>query len=350
MSFADGRIPLPGPALSAVETVPISRLLRADSPRRLGENGEHTRLLAESEDPLPPIVVHRPTMRVIDGMHRLQAARLRGRLTIQARFYDGPPQDAFILAVEANIMHGLPLSPADRTAAAARIIRTHHNWSDRAIASVTGLSAKTVGAQRRRMSSDSARLSTRIGKDGRVRPLSSTEGRRLAGRLITENPGASLREIAQKAGISPGTVRDVRERLKRGEDPVPAKRRQVGSAGTGQQAAPARPSTACPDHQGPQLRMSAEVREALFRSLCRDPSLRLTETGRLLLRMLEIHMADAQQWDRVADSVPPHCADAVAAMATACAEVWQDLAARLRDTASTPEGFISLDRRAHTVW
>ncbi|MEU4347917.1 ParB N-terminal domain-containing protein [Streptomyces sp. NPDC023838] len=349
MSFADGRVPLPGPSLSAVETVPIGRLLRADSPRRLGENDEHIRLLAQSEQPLPPIVVHRPTMRVIDGMHRLQATRLRGGRDIQVRFYDGPSEDAFVLAVEANVVHGLPLSAPDRTAAAARIIRTHPNWSNRAIASVTGLSAKTVGAQRRRMSTGAAEQSARVGRDGRVRPVSCTEGRLIASRLIAENPTASLRAIAQKAGISPGTVRDVRERLKRGEDPVPRKRAGSGSGRARGRTAAAHPPPAC-DPPAQQTRMSADVREAMFRSLCRDPSLRLTETGRLLLRMMEIHMADAQQWERIADAVPAHCADSIAAMATACAEVWQDLASRLRHSASAPGALASLNSRSHTMW
>ncbi|MFD9793119.1 ParB/RepB/Spo0J family partition protein [Streptomyces sp. NPDC059070] len=336
MSFADGRVPLPGPSLSAVETVPISRLLPADSPRRLGEDDEHTRLLTQSEHPFPPIVVHRPTMRVIDGMHRLRATRLRGRRDIQVRYYDGPPQDAFVLAVEANVAHGLPLSSSDRTAAAARIIRTHPNWSDRAIASVTGLSAKTVGAQRRKLGTGGAEQPARVGRDGRVRPVSCTEGRLIASRLIAENPAASLREIAQRAGISPGTVRDVRERLKRGEDPVPAKRALPATGRARGLSATAHTAPVRPDGPAPQLRMSTDVREALFRSLCRDPSLRLTETGRLLLRMMEIHMADARQWERIADAVPAHCADSVSAMATACAQVWQDLASRLRDASPDP--------------
>jgi hypothetical protein len=37
------------------------------SPRQGGENDEHARALAESEERLPPIVVHGPSMRVIDG-------------------------------------------------------------------------------------------------------------------------------------------------------------------------------------------------------------------------------------------------------------------------------------------
>ncbi|MFF8032105.1 MULTISPECIES: ParB/RepB/Spo0J family partition protein [unclassified Streptomyces] len=326
MSFEDDLGPALASEFSEVEVVPISRLLPADSPRRQGENDEHARLLAGSEDPLPPILVHRPSMRVIDGMHRLLAARSRGSHTIDVRFFDGPEKDAFVLAVQANVRHGLPLSTADRTAAAVRILRTHQNWSDRVIASVTGLSAKSVAVQRLKIHGDATGPAARIGRDGRVRPLSSAEGRRTAARLLLEDPSASLRSIAKKAGISPGTVRDVRDRLRRGESPVPTGQRAAGRPPVWRSAPPVAP------YDKP-VGMSTETREATFRSLCRDPSLRMTETGRLLLRMMELHMAADHR--RIAASVPAHCADSISEMATACAEEWQNLADALRMSAPT---------------
>src|SRR5262245_43617336 len=71
------------------EMVPLRQLLPADSPRLVGEDAKHIRVLAESEAVLPPILVHRATMRVVDGMHRVGAARLRGREAIEVRFFDG---------------------------------------------------------------------------------------------------------------------------------------------------------------------------------------------------------------------------------------------------------------------
>src|SRR5262245_27830171 len=59
-----------------VATVRISSLVLEDSPRLSGEDPDHTRLLAEAEGELPPITIHRSTMRVIDGAHRVQAALL----------------------------------------------------------------------------------------------------------------------------------------------------------------------------------------------------------------------------------------------------------------------------------
>src|SRR5262245_51146343 len=79
-----------------ISWVPVEELLPADSPRLSGENETHAWLLAETEAALPPIVVHRETMRVIDGMHRLRAAVLRGQKTIAVKFFEGDEKDAFV--------------------------------------------------------------------------------------------------------------------------------------------------------------------------------------------------------------------------------------------------------------
>lgn len=46
----------------------------------------------------------RLTMVPIDGMHRRQAAILRGAKHIQTRFFDGTPGSAFVLAVSVNLV------------------------------------------------------------------------------------------------------------------------------------------------------------------------------------------------------------------------------------------------------
>src|SRR5215475_12583633 len=112
---------------TAPVSVPISSLLPGDSPRLTGENPEHVQLLAAAQG-LPPILVHRSTMRVIDGMHRLRAAKLRGDRTIFVKFFEGDDGEAFLLSVDANIKHGLPLSLADREAAASRILALYQQW------------------------------------------------------------------------------------------------------------------------------------------------------------------------------------------------------------------------------
>src|SRR5271155_3998957 len=92
--------------------VPLSSLQPADSPRLEGLDAAHAETLAEIESELPPILVQRSTMRVIDGMHRLSAAWIRGHEKIQVQFVDCDEFDAFLVAVAANIRHGLPLTLA----------------------------------------------------------------------------------------------------------------------------------------------------------------------------------------------------------------------------------------------
>jgi hypothetical protein len=181
-----------------VQRISIATLFPSDSPRLDGEDGDHARVLAEMEAELPPILVHRRTMRVIDGMHRIRAAILRGQEDIAVRFYEGGDDDAFVLAVEANVTHGLPLSGSDRIAAATRILSIRPQWSNRKIASVSGLAATTVGAIRRRSTDipGQSNTSARVGLDGKVRPLNAASGRMLASDLIKRSPDAPIREIA----------------------------------------------------------------------------------------------------------------------------------------------------------
>jgi hypothetical protein len=54
---------------------------------------------------------------------------------------------------------------------AGRRIISYPQWSDRAIAKVCGLSVKTVGSLRQRMTAELPQLDARVGRDGRARPL-----------------------------------------------------------------------------------------------------------------------------------------------------------------------------------
>ncbi|WP_353947374.1 ParB/RepB/Spo0J family partition protein (plasmid) [Streptomyces sp. HUAS MG91] len=303
----------------------LDSLLDSDSPRIDGEDSERVRRLAELEAPLPPILVHRATLRVIDGMHRVRAARLRGDDTIEAEFFDGGDTDAFALAVRLNIAHGLPLTQADRAAAAERLLRARPSWSDRRIAAGTGLSAGTVAAVRRRSTAQDEQLNTRVGRDGRVRPLRAAEGRLRASQVIAANPGATLREIAAVAGIATATAKDVRDRMRQGRGPLPAGR------------VPGRTGAALPEALGTTgagraaARVPAAAIGLLLPSVSKDPSLR-TEAGRTLLRMLSVHsIGDEAKWLRLARSVPGHRADILAQAARRCADHWLRLANELEN-------------------
>lgn len=309
-------------------TVPVAALRPADSPRLVGEDAEHIRVLAEPDRALPPILVHRSTMRIIDGMHRLGAARLRGQSTIDVVFFDGSEEDAFVLAVKANVAHGLPLSYADREAAVARIVISHPDWSDRAIAAAAGLGPRTVAAVRGRIDG-LPRTTARLGRDGRVRPLDSTDGRRVASQLIAAFPDASLRSIARAAGIAPATVRDVRERIQRGEDPVPPRRPRAVRETVADRRDAGPPAY---DHAE---RLSTKERNAVLRNLERDPSLRFAQSGTRTLRWLVHRVIAEEEWRELVDTVPPHSVYVLAALARRCANEWIEFARQLEQRVGT---------------
>lgn len=330
---------VPLPCLDQVPTVkvPVDSLKSSDTPRRLGENFAHVRMLAESEDPLPPIVVHRATMRVVDGMHRLRATELRGEGAIEVRFIDGDEASSFVVAVSENIRHGLPLSTADRKAAAGRIIDSYPEWSDRMVASVTGLSAKTVATVRRQMAlgSKPRALLYTVGRDGRVRPRDSAQRREFARSLMIEDPDCSLRKVARIAGISPETARDVRNRLNSDRESAVQVEQAVSVPQTRSAAeseAPGMLPVASSGH-GP-----AVAGAMALRALRADPAFRSTETGRSLLRMLAALQVLEEHGDQLIGNIPTHCTDRVALAARACADAWETIAARLDERSHALRG------------
>ena len=296
--------------------VPILSLRPADSPRLNGEDKAHIARLAETESPLPPILVHRRTMRVIDGMHRLMAASLQGRETINVVFFDGSEEDSFLRAVEENVIHGMPLSRADRRHAAERIIASHPQMSDRAIGQASGLTSKTVATIRKRSTGDVPRSDARVGRDGRVRPLDSGEGRRRAAQLLADNPDASAREVARAVGISPTTVLDVRKRLERGKQLIPQEASSIRNGMAAEGAVDSRSMR--------QPGLTATVQKLLH-----DPSLRSNDQGKGMLRLLHINAVGAEHLPEVVPAVPPHCVSIVAGLAREYAKIWQDFAEEL---------------------
>ena len=281
--------------------VSIGELVRSDSPRLDGENEEHIQRLAQTDEPLPPIVVHWPSMLVIDGMHRLRAAESRGQSVIRVRFLDCGPDEIFVEKVRANVAHGLPLSLADRKAAVERVLTTHPHWSDRMIASVAGLAHKTVGRIRRDLGERLPPATARIGLDGHVRPL-GRGGRERAEEIVRRDPDASLRSVARAAGVSVGTVHAIRREVNAKAPAVPADVLEGQWAST-------------------------------MRRLRADPSLRFTEAGRALLQLLGSQSIAGGGWRRLSDSVPAYWAPSLADVARELAFAWQQFAAHLDEVA-----------------
>ncbi|MCX4852236.1 transcriptional regulator [Streptomyces canus] len=305
--------------VSGIVSVPIMQVLPGDSPRLAGEDKAHVLRLAALDGTFPPILVDRITMRVIDGIHRLMAASLKGQEIIDVEFFDGSREDAFLKAVEANVEHGLPLTQADRTAAALRILKSHPDMSDRAIAKSTGLGARAV-AELRRSSDSVPKTDFRVGRDGRVRPLDGAKGRLRVAELIKDNPEASLRQVARMAGISPATALDVRRRLERGDEPVPCPQTDVGvEAESRRDHSPVQNLS----EAGPQLTITLE-------KLMRDPSLRQSELGRRLLRMFRENVLGAKDMTDIVASVPSHCIELIIQLSRHNSQIWDEFAQELK--------------------
>jgi hypothetical protein len=333
----------------SVTRLAISDLRAADSPRLNGVNEEHVRILAESDANLPPILVHRTTMRVIDGTHRIRAAQLRGDDTIEVCYFDGTEYDAFLLGIRENITHGLPLNLADRRAAASHILELSPQWSDRAIAAAAGLSGKTVGVLRRQCSNDQAVTQTRVGRDGRLRRTNPGKVRKRASHCLAEPSGSgtetmhaqSSEEIPQ-SNVAVGL--DERARFVRGRtaanncnatvyavhDAIPRQLDASAADNTHGSALRSYQQSAVPGVDSVSRKAEEGNGYAIMISqLWRDPTLRLSESGRTLLRMLSLHSLDHQEWDTLIANIPSHCAPRIADLARQCADKWRSLAEHL---------------------
>lgn len=316
--------------------VPVSSLVPGFYLREAGTDSTHIRLLADAAGTvrLPPIIVQRNGWRIIDGMHRVGAAKLRGDHSIRARVVDCSDSEALVLAIKSNILHGLPLSRAERISGAKRILTEHRDWSDRAVAEIAGLSAKTIASLRNRSTAQERYVGKRLGRDGRRRPLSANEGRRRAAEYMSAHPDAALREVARAADVSLGTVHDVRARIRRGSDPMVGERERPRRDEPGPGAA-AGPSRCLPRHP-PRARAGRDSSEQLAwptisDKLAGDPALKYTEGGRAFLRWMSAHSAQPEEWRVFIDAIPTHWAEDLSRIADTVSAEWQEFAETLRN-------------------
>lgn len=323
-----------------VQYMPLSRLEPGVFVRGIGTDPTHVQMLAEaaSSCALPAILVQESSSRIVDGMHRFEAAKLRGEETIPVRLISCSDEDAFILAVKANTWHGLPLSRADRMAGARQIVEWHPDWSDRAIGAATGLSAKTIAGIRRHCADDGQQLGKRLGRDGKRRPLTAAEGRRRAADYIAVHPDASLREIAREADVAPATAQDVRARIRRGADPVAPRRNATplndGTGGTGRSAtlSPMQPWPPTESNlSSPTMRsLPQPTWSSLSPKLANDPSLKYTERGRAFIGWMVMHVINSGEWKEFIDAIPVHWSRDLSLVADRTGQDWMAFAEELR--------------------
>ncbi|TDB97376.1 ParB/RepB/Spo0J family partition protein [Actinomadura sp. 7K534] len=326
--------------------------------RQSGTDAAHVHLLVDASGAaeLPPLLVQEDGWRVIDGVHRLEAAKLRGDSSVKARFVDCTDSEALVLAMKANSSHGLPLSKADRVFGAKSVLAAHPDWSDRAIATITGLSAKTIASLRGR-SAAGGLGDKRLGRDGKRRPVTPGEGRLRAAEYITAHPDAPLRQVARETDVSLGTVHDVRARLRRGVNPERNGHRPTAApppdASAESPAGPAaRPvpravrrlpdeddAAPPPDNSTPLRRRNhADLPPTwpqIVAKMANDPAVRYTDSGKEFLRWMSLHAADPQRWREFLNTVPAHWQTVIAPMAEAISQEWSLFAQQLRNRQET---------------
>jgi ParB-like chromosome segregation protein Spo0J len=332
--------------LAAVEQLPevgilLEMLVPGIEVRAGGTDQVHVRLLAEASGTarLPSNLVQKTGFRLIDGRHRVEAAKLLGHSVISARVVDCTDTEALVLAMKSNILHGLPLSRADRISGAKRVLTSHPDWSDRAVASVAGLSAKSVASIRRSMADDGMSVpGKRLGRDGKRHPIAPAEGRRRTVEYIIAHPEASLRQIAREADVSLGTAQDIKARLRRGDESVLAPARDGAAPAPSApvrlapKAAPAAQPSPAPSVRGGEVL----VWQAISAKLANDPSLRYTESGRTFLQWMGRRCLSEAEWCEFVDAIPLHWKMEVAKVAASMSEEWRQFAERLGASSSSP--------------
>lgn len=123
-------------------------------PRVDGIDPGHVRILEavpESWAPLVAVMADGQYM-LVDGFHRYAAAQNLGLETVTVDIADMPPDgDLAALAFALNAKHGRPLSLTDRRAEAERLLRAHPEVSNLEVSRRVGLSPTTVAAIRTRL-------------------------------------------------------------------------------------------------------------------------------------------------------------------------------------------------------
>jgi ParB-like chromosome segregation protein Spo0J len=309
-------------------SVPVDSLVPGFHLRMAGTDPAHVRLLADAAGSvqLPPILVQQSGMRIIDGMHRVEVAKLRGERVIRARVVDCPDEKALILAVKSNTLHGLPLTRADRISSAKRILGTHPDWSDRKVAGIAGLSGKSVASLRNASVAGAQFNGKRLGRDGKRRPATAGEGRLRAAEYIRANPEASVRQIARETDVSLGTAHDVRDKIRCGVDLAEA---SPGGARVPLAAPPVSPPVA-----NIRVRATAGIVRrlawsAVVSKLAGDPALRYTDGGRAFLRWMSQHAMHQDDWREFVDAVPERWLEDVRQTAVTMSEEWGQFANQL---------------------
>lgn len=90
----------------------------------------------------PPLLVDRATHKLLDGWHRVAAAKRAGVYSLAVQYIDAEEHELFAWAVKANLGHGVHLKKEERLKAIARLQRD--SWSNERIKDFLGCSGAMV--------------------------------------------------------------------------------------------------------------------------------------------------------------------------------------------------------------
>ncbi len=173
-------------------------------PRVEGLDTDHVRELEANPVGWPPlkVVPQGGSYLLVDGFHRYAAAQNLGLAEVVVEVLESPPDgDLISLAFALNAAHGKPLTLSDRRTFAARLLRQHAELSDREIGRRAGLVQPTIGKIRNELEQQAAiaPAETRKGRDGRSYPARPEAVRRIPLAGVINSVAATFERLTTPA-------------------------------------------------------------------------------------------------------------------------------------------------------
>lgn len=176
----------------------------------------HVEMLAGVLEHCPPILVT-DSGTIVDGRHRLAAARRAGWVRIPTVVLeDDAPGAELLAALAGNASHGLPLTREERRAGVRTVLAVRPELSDRSVAQTCGVARSVVAAVRTELYSSGGRdhhLNARAGRDGKRYPVDPRRGREIVEAIVRVDPTMGVRSLASLAGVSVGAAHERRRRV-----------------------------------------------------------------------------------------------------------------------------------------
>lgn len=186
-------------------------------------------------DEFPAVTVFRDgeTYWLADGFHRLAAAKEAGKAHVVCDVYPGTIRDAILHAVGANAEHGKRRTNEDKRRAVKTLLNDPEwaEWTDHQIARQCAVSHMTVGRIRSEESSleqcsNDGETRKSIDRHGNVterrvenyNPVAAQEARSRVAYILSDDEMSqwSNKAIADKCGVSEGTVWNMRREMSTG--------------------------------------------------------------------------------------------------------------------------------------